>query len=253
MDVDDRSEDCRGRATDEDWSAAQVPLAEPEALADRSGAQHAAHILEQAVRYLYPGRIALTSSFGAESVVLLHLLSQIAPDTPVLFLDTGKLFPETLAYKAKLVETLRLTDVRTVSPLPQDIATDDPSGYLWSVEPDQCCSLRKVEPLSRALEGFDAWITGRKRFQAVTRSVVPVFERDGARMKVNPLAGWTAANVSDYMIEHNLPRHPLVAHGYSSIGCATCTTPTRPGEHERAGRWRNRGKTECGIHESSLK
>lgn len=205
-------------------------------------------VLEHALEHRFPGRIALASSFGADSVVLLHMVSRIAPETPVLFLDTGKLFPETLDYKQRLVAALGLTDIRSVSPDHRSLAADDPSGHLWVVEPDRCCALRKVQPLQQALEGFDAWITGRKRFQAETRARLPVYERDGARTKINPLAGWSAADVAAYMAHHDLPRHPLVAQGYSSIGCATCTTPTRPDEDARAGRWRHRGKTECGIH-----
>ena len=176
------------------------------------------------------------------------MTAQIAPATPVLFLDTGKLFAETIAYRDLLVERLGLRDVRSVAPAVARIAEEDPSGYLWTVEPDQCCTVRKVEPLARALADFDAWITGRKRFQGVTRTELPVFERDHGKVKINPLAGWSADDISNYMEKRNLPRHPLVAHGYTSIGCAVCTSPTRSGEDLRAGRWRNRGKTECGIH-----
>jgi phosphoadenosine phosphosulfate reductase len=191
---------------------------------------------------------AMPSSFGADSVVLLHMVGEIAPATPVLFLDTGKLFAETIAYRELLVEHLGLRDVRSVTPDADRIAEEDPSGYLWTVEPDQCCAVRKVEPLARALADFDAWITGRRRFQSVTRAQLPIFERDQGKTKINPLAGWLAADVAAYMEKHNLPRHPLVARGYTSIGCEVCTSPTNPGEDLRAGRWRNRSKTECGIH-----
>lgn len=196
----------------------------------------------------FPGRIALTSSFGTESAVLLHLVSSVAPDLPVLFLDTGKLFPETFAYRDALVRRLGLTAVRVVSPNPSKLQEDDPSGYLWSVDPDGCCAIRKVEPLSQVLTEFSAWITGRKRFQGDTRSALPIFERDGSHVKINPLATWSEADIENYLVEHNLPRHPLVARGYRSIGCTHCTSPTAPGENTRAGRWRNKGKTECGIH-----
>ncbi|MFM9847059.1 MAG: phosphoadenylyl-sulfate reductase [Hyphomicrobiaceae bacterium] len=196
----------------------------------------------------FPGRIALTSSFGTESAVLLHLVSSVAPDLPVLFLDTGKLFPETIAYRDALVRRLGLTAVRVVSPNPSKLQEDDPSGYLWSVDPDRCCEIRKVEPLSQVLTEFSAWITGRKRFQGDSRSDLPVFERDGSHVKINPLATWSEVDIENYLVEHNLPRHPLVARGYRSIGCTHCTSPTAPGENTRAGRWRNKGKTECGIH-----
>ncbi|NJO22320.1 MAG: phosphoadenylyl-sulfate reductase [Sphingomonadales bacterium] len=196
----------------------------------------------------FPGRIALTSSFGAESAVLLHLASRVAPHVPVLFLDTGKLFPETIAYRETIVGRLGLTAVRIVSPDPSKLKEDDPSGYLWSVDPDRCCAIRKVEPLSQVLTEFSAWITGRKRFQGGSRSGLPAFERDGRHVKVNPLAAWSEADIENYLVEHNLPRHPLAARGYRSIGCTHCTSPTLPGEDARAGRWRNKGKTECGIH-----
>jgi phosphoadenosine phosphosulfate reductase len=218
------------------------------ALAARLEHRDAPAILDAAIHSLFPGRIALTSSFGADSVVLLHMVAQIAPATPVLFLDTGKLFAETIAYRNLLVERLGLRDVRSVAPDAARIADEDPSGYLWTVEPDRCCAVRKVEPLARALQEFDAWITGRKRFQGATRTQLPVFERDQDKVKINPLAGWAPDAISNYMEKHNLPRHPLVASGYTSIGCAVCTSPVKAGEAPRAGRWRNRGKTECGIH-----
>jgi phosphoadenosine phosphosulfate reductase len=193
-------------------------------------------------------RIALTSSFGAESAVLLHLVSRTAPNMPVLFLDTGKLFAETIAYRDALTRRLGLTSVRIVSPSPSKLQEDDPSGYLWSVDPDRCCEVRKVEPLSQVLTEFSAWITGRKRFQGDSRSDLPAFERDGSHVKINPLATWSELDIENYLADHNLPRHPLVARGYRSIGCTHCTSPTAPGENARAGRWRNKGKTECGIH-----
>lgn len=208
----------------------------------------ASAILDATINRIFPGRIALASSFGADSVVLLHMVSRIAPATPVLFLDTGKLFAETIAYRDALIDRLRLTDVRSIKPAPARLAEVDPSGYLWSVEPDQCCGVRKVEPLAHALEGFDAWITGRKRFQALTRATLPIVERDQRWIKINPIATWSDEDVAAYMARHKLPQHPLVARGYASIGCSTCTSPTKPGEHARAGRWRNQGKTECGIH-----
>jgi len=232
-----------------------MPLSEAEALSHsqvaalqaRLKACEAQSTIEFAIE-TFPGRIALTSSFGAESAVLLHLVSRASPHMPVLFLDTGKLFPETIAYREKLVERLGLTGLRVVNPNPMRIKDDDPSGYLWSVDPDRCCDVRKVEPLAEVMAEFSAWISGRKRFQGETRSDLPVFERDGRHVKINPLANWSEADLENYMTEHDLPRHPLVAQGYRSIGCTHCTSPTLPGEDARAGRWRNKGKTECGIH-----
>lgn len=206
-------------------------------------------VLEHALRDREVGRVALVSSFGAESVVLLHLLSVISPHTPVLFIDTQMLFAETLAYQQTLAEKLYLTDIRRLQPAPARLAMDDPDGTLHQFNTDACCGLRKTEVLEGALSGFDAWITGRKRYQSGTRAEVEFFEADGdARLKINPLAHWTRDDLQDYIINNRLPRHPLVAQGYPSIGCAPCTSPVKPGEDPRAGRWRGTEKTECGIH-----
>ncbi|GMG82825.1 phosphoadenylyl-sulfate reductase [Paralimibaculum aggregatum] len=210
----------------------------------------AEEILADAIRDQYPGGIALVSSFGADAAVLLHMVSRIDRRTPVIFLETGMLFRETLSYQYRLASALGLASVRLVRPDPEDIDNDDPSGELHAENPDACCFLRKTLPLRRALEPYDAWITGRKRAQATTRAAMPVFEAedDTRRLKINPLADWTAARIRAYMGQHALPAHPLVARGYPSIGCAPCTTPVAEGEDPRAGRWRGRGKTECGIH-----
>ncbi len=162
--------------------------------------------------------------------------------------DTGFLFPETLAYRDDLVGLLGLTDVRAVQPSDDDLATLDPDGFLWSTDPDRCCDIRKVKPLAEAISGYDAWITGRKRFQSDTRATLPLFEAEGERVKINPLAGWNASELLGYLDRNDLPRHRLVAKGYPSIGCIPCTSPVKPGEDARAGRWRGKGKTECGIH-----
>lgn len=197
----------------------------------------------------YRGRIALVSSFGAESAVVLHMVAALDPATPVIFLDTGKLFPETLRYRDLLVRRLGLRDLRTARPEPARIAEIDPLGTLWRSEPDMCCWQRKVEPLDAALAGFAAWITGRKRYQGGLRRNLPMVEAgpDG-RVKVNPLAGWSMDDVARYFAEHDLPRHPLEAQGYRSIGCMSCTRPALDGEDPRAGRWPGFEKHECGIH-----
>ncbi len=217
-------------------------------LAERFFALDAQKLLRLAIEDLFPGRIALVSSFGADSAVLLHMISEIDPATAVLFLDTLQLFPETLVYRDKLVEQLRLTNVVTLKPDARLLAAEDPDKFLWARDPDRCCEIRKVLPLAAALQPYDAWITGRKRFQAATRAALPLFEAEGARIKVNPLAAWTKADVDAYFEKHALPRHELVAMNYLSIGCVPCTSPIRPGEDARAGRWRGRGKTECGVH-----
>lgn len=213
-------------------------------------------ILRIAITELFPGQIALVSSFGAEAAVLLHLVAQVDRATPVLFLETGKLFDETLTYRDHLVDRLGLTDLRNLRPDPRALAANDEGGTLWFRDADACCRIRKVEPLERGLKPFAASINGRKRFQAATRGNIPLVEADGARLKFNPLADWGPAEIEAYFIRHDLPRHPLVAQGYPSIGCAPCTQPVQGNEDARAGRWRDSEKTECGIHNrpySSLK
>jgi phosphoadenosine phosphosulfate reductase len=205
-------------------------------------------ILSTALREVFPGRIAVVSSFGAESAVLLHLVAAIDPTTPVLFVDTGRHFPETIDYRDRLVAHLGLRGVRSVGPTAQEVAELDADLSRATWDPDGCCAFRKVAPLQRALAGYDAWISGRKRFQASTRLDLPVFEADDSHVKVNPLASWSANDISTYVARHRLPPHPLVAQGYLSIGCAPCTSIVARGEDPRAGRWRGLDKTECGIH-----
>ncbi|MBN9537217.1 MAG: phosphoadenosine phosphosulfate reductase [Alphaproteobacteria bacterium 65-37] len=205
-------------------------------------------LLWAAIRELFPARIAVVSSFGAESAVLLHLVTAIDPATPVLFIDTGRHFIETLRYRDRLKAHLGLRDVRSVGPTAEEIARLDPDGSRATWDPEGCCAFRKTAPLQRALGGFDAWVSGRKRFQAATRLDLPAFEADGAHVKINPLASWSASDLAAYAVRHGLPPHPLVAQGFASIGCASCTSAVRPGEEQRAGRWRGFDKTECGIH-----
>lgn len=194
------------------------------------------------------GRVALVSSFGAESAVLLHYVTRVFPDIPVLFIDTGRHFPETLAYRDALTARLSLNLVN-VQPDPALIAQEDPDGSLARSDPNMCCTLRKTFPLADALEGVDTWISGRKRYQGSTRAALPALERDGSHIKLNPLVFWTPEDIAAYFEAHDLPRHPLVDEGYVSIGCAPCTRPVKQGEDARAGRWAdNPDKTECGIH-----
>ncbi len=206
-------------------------------------------VLEAALADPLVGRVGLVSSFGAESVVLLHLVSTIDRTVPVLFIDTRMLFEETLAYQAEVAERLGLTEVRVIRPDPVAVLARDVDNILHLADPDGCCALRKTEPLERALKGFDAWINGRKRYQGQSRADIDFFEAEAnGRIKLNPLAHWDRQDIADYLVENRLPRHPLVAKGYASIGCAPCTTPVKPGEDPRAGRWRGREKDECGIH-----
>jgi len=227
-----------------------APVAERVAdLNERYRHHGATSVLKHALSDAQVGRIALVSSFGSESVVLLHMVSVMARATPVLFLDTEMLFPETLGYQAELAEKLGLTDVRILRPDRAQVFLRDPDGLLHGSDPDACCALRKSEPLQAALQPFGAWITGRKRFQGGARQSMEFFEADGAgRIKVNPLAHWGREDVAEYILNNRLPRHPMVARGYPSLGCAPCTSPVGSGESERAGRWRGRDKQECGIH-----
>jgi phosphoadenosine phosphosulfate reductase len=206
-------------------------------------------VLERAVQDRFKGKIALVSSFGTESAILLHMISEIDKTLPVIFLDTGKLFPETLAYRDALIESLGLTGVRSVRPSGAQLAAWDPDGRLWEKDVDLCCAIRKTNPLDAALAGFEAWITGRKRAQGGTRSHLNLVETgpDG-RITVNPLAHWDDGMIEAYFQAHDLPRHPLQAQGYTSIGCATCTARPHAGADKRSGRWAGLDKTECGIH-----
>ncbi|WP_378942109.1 phosphoadenylyl-sulfate reductase [Paracoccus sp. R86501] len=218
-------------------------------LNDRYRHHAATEVLRRAVTDPDLGRVGLVSSFGAELVVLLHMVSVVAPGLPVLFIDTQMLFPETLEYQREVASKLGLTNVQVITASEEEIALNDPDGTLHKVNPDACCNFRKTVPLENALSGFDAWITGRKRFQGGQRTELEFFEPEPPlRLRVNPLAHWRSEDVQDYMIENNLPRHPLVAKGYPSIGCAPCTSPVKPGEDPRSGRWRGQEKTECGIH-----
>ena len=210
----------------------------------------AAAVLTHALRSPDAGQLALVSSFGAESVVLLHMVSVIDTTTPVIFIDTQMLFAETLTYQQEVCAWLGLTDVRIIRPAADEVKRTDAMPTLYQRDTDACCALRKTRPLQKALDGFDGWITGRKRYHGSGRADLDFFEveDDTGRMKINPLAHWTRADVQTYMEENALPRHPLVKQGYPSIGCTPCTSPTTQDEDIRAGRWRGTEKSECGIH-----
>lgn len=218
-----------------------------EALDARLRAAHPREIIAEASALFGP-RLALVSSFGAESAVLLHLAARLDRHIPVLFLDTGMLFAQTLDYRRQLADGLGLADVRDLRPRFEDLALTDPDGELWGRDTDACCHIRKVLPLAKALEGFDAWITGRKRFHGGTRLRLPVVEEAEGRLKFNPLAGWSKTELDAYAAEHDLPAHPLVAAGFPSIGCWPCTEQVSEGGEIRSGRWAGSQKSECGIH-----
>ena len=222
--------------------------ARAEVLRERYGELEDEALLRVMLEWEYSGRIALVSSFGAEAAVLLDMVARVDPATPVIFIDTGKLFHHTLTYRDTFVRRLGLTDVRSIAPIAFDLAGHDPDGVLWQSNPNLCCYLRKVLPLERALAGFDAWITGRKRDHGGERTALQTIEAIDGRIRFNPLARWTRENIDAAFRERGLPRHPLNDEGYASIGCAPCTEPAEADEDARAGRWRGNTKSECGIH-----
>ena len=207
-----------------------------------------AEIIARALRIFGRDRLAVVSSFGTESAALLKVMADVDPGIPVIFLDTGWLFEETLAYRDVLIETLGLLDVRSIKPLEETLSRKDPDRDLWFSDPDACCRIRKVEPLKRALAPFAAWINGRKRYQGGLRTAIPVVEADGAKLKFNPFANTSREDITAIYAQAKLPPHPLTASGFLSVGCMPCTTRSAPGEGFRDGRWRGRAKTECGIH-----
>ena len=233
-------------------TSARFTAADAEALNARFAGVATQEMLAAVLREGLAGRIAAVSSFGAESAVLLHLIASIDPSVPVLFLETGKHFPETLAYRDEITARLGLTNLINLTPDPALLAKRDESGLRWSYDPDGCCEIRKVLPLARALAGFDASFTGRKGFQSATRAGLARFELDTTdamgRLKINPLADWSSDQIASYFAATGLPAHPLVAQGYPSIGCSPCTSMVAQGEDARAGRWKGWDKTECGIH-----
>lgn len=225
------------------WTQGQI-----DALNARFEGVDAASMLRALLSERTLGEVAVVSSFGTESAVLLHLVASVDPTVPVTFVDTLRMFPETLAYRDALVERLGITDSRVVLPDADVLAARDPQQLRWSYDPEGCCDIRKVEPMRRAKAGLDSWVSGRKAFQSVTRQNLPRFELDEGRLKLNPLGDWVKADLEAYFARHDLPRHPLEAQGYLSIGCQPCTSKVQPGEDPRAGRWRGLDKTECGIH-----
>jgi phosphoadenosine phosphosulfate reductase len=219
-----------------------------EALSRRYQDADASALLRGMIEVEFPGRVGVLSSFGAESALLLAVVAEIDPTIPVIFLDTGKIFPETLQYISQIEARLGLKNVRRVGPDAAALADRDPDGELWAFDPDACCALRKVEPMLAALQGIDALISGRKRYHGALRHFIPRVEAGEGVIKIDPIADWSRERVAAEFTLRALPRHPLEALGYPSIGCMPCTAPVRAGDDMRAGRWAGRTKTECGIH-----
>jgi phosphoadenosine phosphosulfate reductase len=229
-----------------DLPAGVLPSADELHRALRDASPH--DVIAAALKAVGRDRLALVSSFGTESAALLKVMSDVDPSIPVIFLDTGWLFEETLAYRDTLIDKLGLRDVRSIKPDDAVLSREDPERELWFSDPDACCRIRKVEPLARALKPFSAWINGRKRFQGGLRADIPVVEADGERLKFNPFANVSREDIEMIFKLAELPPHPLVASGFMSVGCMPCTSRSASNEDARAGRWRGRGKTECGIH-----
>ena len=217
----------------------------------RTAELSAIDFLTTMLQHEFKDEICVVSSFGAESAVLLHMVAQIDPTTPVIFLNTGKLFGETLRYRDRLQTLLGLTDVRSIGPHPTDLAEKDSNEDLWQKNNDMCCHIRKNLPQERALKGFKAVLTGRKRFQTSQRGSmqrIEINDEAAARLRINPLADYTLEDLQAYLETHNLPKHPLVKDGYLSIGCMPCTDKVKEGDDYRSGRWSEQDKEECGMH-----
>jgi phosphoadenosine phosphosulfate reductase len=233
-------------------STLSLSRADVEALATEFETRSAQDVLAWAVER-FEGRILLTCSWQHQSSILVDMLWRLGAQIRVVELDTGLLFPETYATRERLVERygLQLERVDPAQTVEEQERTEGPA--LWSRDPDRCCHLRKVEPLERALAGMDAWITGIRRAQSVTRANAKVLELDPRGVvKVQPLVGWSDEDVKGYLFAHDVPYNPLHDQGYPSIGCTHCTRAVRPGEDSRAGRWADAEKTECGLHVPSL-
>ena len=203
----------------------------------------------------YAPKIVLACSFGAEDVVLVDMVHRINPSVPLFYLDTDFLFPETYATRDRIIERYQLRPAQVIqvkSLLTPEQQARQYGDVLWGSEPDRCCQLRKVEPLARVLQGYDAWITGIRRDQAPTRANAGLIEWDAkfGLVKVNPLARWTWADVWTYIKVYEVPYNPLHDRHYPSIGCTHCTKPVMPGEDPRSGRWQGSAKTECGLHKA---
>lgn len=217
-------------------------------LTDEYGSLSEQDMLAALTENEFPGRSAVIASFGTESAVLLDIVASVNKHLPVIFIDTGKHFEETLRYRDQLAARLGLADIRNATPSTALVRRQDRDGTLWQSDPDACCNLRKVLPMRQAIQPFGLIITGRKRAHGGLRSEIEMIEQFGERIRLNPLADWDASRIDAEFTVRDLPRHPLQAQGYSSIGCAPCTGPAVAKDDVRSGRWMQFDKTECGIH-----
>ena len=209
---------------------------------------NAFNLLKIMIKKIFLKKIVVTSSFGAESIVILHLVSRIDKNIAIIFLNTGKLFPETLEYLNKVKKILNLKNIKVQKPSLKDLRINDPKGLLHKSNPELCCKLRKVVPLEHAIAPYKGWINGRKRFHGLERSNIKKIEKLNSIIKINPLADWNFKKITNYIKKYKLPEHPLVEKGYKSIGCVPCTSKIAEDDSHRSGRWKNLKKNECGIH-----
>jgi phosphoadenosine phosphosulfate reductase len=230
-----------------------LPTAEIEALNARFETAHPSEILRWALEDSGLERVAIASAFQAEGTVAIHLATRIRPDVPILFLETGFQFAETLAFKERLAERLDLNVVELEGEYSNERQASEFGPRLYERDAERCCEINKVRPMFEALRGLDAWITSVRRDSSPTRTDTPIVDRYELEpgheiVKVNPMATWTRPQIWRYLKEHDLPHNPLYDLGYASIGCAPCTRLRFAGEPERAGRWAGIAKWECGIH-----
>ncbi|MEE2694747.1 MAG: phosphoadenylyl-sulfate reductase [Pseudomonadota bacterium] len=205
-------------------------------------------IIEESIKKNFKDDIAYVCSFGSESAIILHMISEIKNDLPIIMLNTNFLFSETLEYRDYLLKRLKLTNFKEIFPDSSDIETADKNNDLWKKNPDSCCNIRKVVPLQKELEKYTSWISGRKSYHEGERRNIKSFEYLNGKIVINPLADVEKGFVDAYFKNKKINRHPLVDQGYLSIGCINCTVKTIDVNDPRSGRWHNKLKTECGIH-----
>ena len=212
--------------------------------------QEANEILYESINKFFLKKIVYVCSFGAESAVILHLISNISKDFPIIFLNTGKLFDETLNYRNDLIKLFNLTNIIEIYPEKFDLTKHDANEVLWKADHNKCCEIRKVNPLKKALKPYTTWISGRKGYHSNERREKKVLEIVNSKFVLSPLINWSQNKITEYFESFNIPKHPLYKKGYLSIGCRNCTVTSSDSNNVRSGRWSNTKKTECGIHKN---
>ena len=206
------------------------------------------NILENSINNIFKKKMVYVCSFGTESAIILHMVSEIDKSLPIILLNTNYLFKETIEYKDYLINKFKFSNFKEIYPSIKDLKINDSEGTLWKEDPDLCCNIRKVLPLQKELKKYDAWVSGRKSYHAGERTNLKFFEYINEKIVVNPLANVNRNFVDSYFKKHDIERHPLFESGYLSLGCTHCTVKTSMIDSPRSGRWNNKTKTECGIH-----